>query len=426
MTNVRDFGALNWVKDEIDATIGQARRALEEQVDDAGSGASLQLCAESLHQIAGVLQMVEAYGPAMLAEEMEQVARAMFKRKVRQHEDAAEALMLALIQLPDYLEKLQAGDEDVPLIVLPLLNDLRAVRDAPLLSEAALFNPDLENVAVPDRITGEPNDELPDLVRRVRQKYHLGLLNWYRKLNLEKGWSYLLDVAKELERGAGTEQVHRLMWVAGAVIQGLIEGSIQGGVAVKQLLGKLDRELRLIIDQGERALVDDPPHELIKNLLYYVGRAESQHPHLLAVKEAYNLSGVLPSESALAKGRESLTGTNAELVHSVREAIYAELTQVKDILDLFMRGEQADPSTLDRLQVPMQRLADTLGMIGQGALRSRLIRQAEKLESFAKRSSKPEEFELMEMAGDILFVESSLSGIHSGQQLIEDVEASSS
>ncbi|RLJ18533.1 hypothetical protein DJ031_11145 [bacterium endosymbiont of Escarpia laminata] len=421
MTNIHDFGALNWVKEEIDETLRQARQALEERIEGEGEALSLEVCADRLHQISGVLQMVQAYGPGMLAEEMEQVARAMYSGKVRQIDDAAEALMLALIQLPDYLEKLQAGDSDIPFIVLPLLNDLRAVREAPLLSEAALFNPDLDDVQVAGRITGEPNEDLPALARRSRHKFHLGLLNWYRKLNVEKGWGYLQDVVDELERSAGTEQVHRLMWVAGALIRGLREFTIDSGIAVKQLLGKLDRQLKHIVDEGESSLVNDPPKDLIKNLLYYVARADSGNPRILEVKEAYHLNEVLPSEADLALGRQGLTGANEELAESVRDAIHIELTHVKDILDLFMRGEQSQPGALAKMETPLRKLGDTLGMIGQGALRTRLIRQADRVHSIVERETLPEEFELMEMAGDLLFVESSLSNIHSGKAPIDHV-----
>lgn len=169
MSNAQDFGALNWVKDELDVSIRHARQALEAHVESPEEGNSIAACGDHLHQIARVLQMVQVYGPSMLAEEMELVVRDMADGSIRQEDDAAEALMLALIQLPDYLEKLQGGDADIPLIILPLLNDLRAVRDAPLLSEAALFKPEIDTA----RADGAVNDELPVLARQVRQKFHL-------------------------------------------------------------------------------------------------------------------------------------------------------------------------------------------------------------------------------------------------------------
>ncbi|MEW8507595.1 MAG: Hpt domain-containing protein [Candidatus Thiodiazotropha sp.] len=417
MSNAQDFGALNWVKDELDVSIRHARQALEAHVESPGDGTSLALCGDHLHQIARVLQMVQVYGPSMLAEEMELVVRDMAEGAVRQEEDAAEALMLALIQLPDYLEKLQGGDVDIPMIILPLLNDLRAVRDAPLLSEAALFKPEIDTV----RADGDANEELPQLVRQIRQKYHLGLLSWYRKRDTVHGWPLLRDVFATLHQNSGTEQAHHLFWVAEGLMQGLIEGTIAPGIAVKQLFSRLDRRMKTIIDGGEQALVERPPEALLKNLLYYIARAQSENSLIVEIKEAYNLDSVMPSEDELTEGRLGLTGSNAELAESIKDAVGNELTRIKDILDLFMRDEKPDMEMLGHLEAPIRKLADTLGMIGQGALRSRLNRQADKVKNFVEQEVLPEEFELMEMAGDILYVESSLSTLHTFQPQSEEL-----
>jgi chemosensory pili system protein ChpA (sensor histidine kinase/response regulator) len=416
MNKAQDFGALNWVKDELDVSIRHARQALEAYVESPGDGSSLAICGDHLHQIARVLQMVQVYGPSMLTEEMELVVRDMAQGAVRQEEDAAEALMLALIQLPDYLEKLQGGDADIPMIILPLLNDLRAVRDAPLLSEAALFKPEIDTA----RATGEANADLPKYVRQIRQKYHLGLLSWYRKRDTVHGWPLLRDVFATLHQHAGTESTHHLFWVAEGLMHGLIEESIAPGIAVKQLFSRLDRKMKTIIDAGEQALVNDPPEALLKNLLYYIARAQSDNTLIKEIKEAYNLDSVMPSEAELTEGRLGLTGSNAELAESIKDAVGSELTRIKDILDLFMRDEKPDMEMLSHLEAPIRKLADTLGMIGQGALRSRLNRQADKVKHFVEQGVLPEEFELMEMAGDILYVESSLSTLHTFQPVSED------
>ena len=47
--------------------------------------------------------------------------------------------MRAMVQLPGYLERVLAGGRDLALVLLPLLNDLRAVRGSALLSEGTLL-----------------------------------------------------------------------------------------------------------------------------------------------------------------------------------------------------------------------------------------------------------------------------------------------
>ena len=47
--------------------------------------------------------------------------------------------MRAMVQLPSYLDRVLAGGRDLALVLLPLLNDMRAVRGSPLLSEGTLL-----------------------------------------------------------------------------------------------------------------------------------------------------------------------------------------------------------------------------------------------------------------------------------------------
>ena len=138
-----DFTTLTWVKPELDETLRQARQALEAYVEDGQEPGQLKACATYLHQVQGTLRMVELYGAAMVAEEMEQLARALVDDKVADRDAGYAALMRGIVQLPDYLERLQSGHRDIPIVLLPLLNELREPRGEKGLSEAVLFSPDL-------------------------------------------------------------------------------------------------------------------------------------------------------------------------------------------------------------------------------------------------------------------------------------------
>jgi chemosensory pili system protein ChpA (sensor histidine kinase/response regulator) len=81
--------------------------------------------------------MVELYGAAMVTEEMEHLATALQNDQVSAREEAYAVLMRGIVQLPDYLERLQSGHKDIPIVLLPLLNDLRAARGEKDLPESA-------------------------------------------------------------------------------------------------------------------------------------------------------------------------------------------------------------------------------------------------------------------------------------------------
>jgi chemosensory pili system protein ChpA (sensor histidine kinase/response regulator) len=119
---------LDAVAREVGASLSEARVALEAYVEQPANIALLQKCRNELAQVQGVLRVMEIHGAALLAEEMHQVC-AYLEAAVGENKNQAEALdalMRAMVQLPSYLDRVLAGGRDMALVLLPLLNDMRA------------------------------------------------------------------------------------------------------------------------------------------------------------------------------------------------------------------------------------------------------------------------------------------------------------
>ncbi len=145
---------------ELNLTLAEARTALESYVEQPENVSLLNRTAAELHQVQGVLKVLEIYGAALLAEEMEQVARYLVASAGEQKNQAEslDALMRAMVQLPSYLERVLAGGRDLALILLPLLNDLRAVRGCALLSEGTLLLLNLKSDRQAQPVAGDAGE----------------------------------------------------------------------------------------------------------------------------------------------------------------------------------------------------------------------------------------------------------------------------
>jgi chemosensory pili system protein ChpA (sensor histidine kinase/response regulator) len=170
---------------EVNATLAAARGALESYVEQPDNDALLEQCSQDLHQVQGVLRMLEIYGAALLAEEMEHVAQYLLAThsERKSQAESLDALMRAMVQLPSYLERVLAGGRDLALVLLPLLNDLRAVRGHALLSEGTLLLLNLKSDKQPQPVTataGEPPLTVEQWARRLRARYQTGLIGWIR------------------------------------------------------------------------------------------------------------------------------------------------------------------------------------------------------------------------------------------------------
>ena len=113
--------------------------------------------------------------------------------------------MRAAVQLPAYVERVLNGGRDIPLVLLPLLNDLRAARGRPLLSESTLL---LLNVGSDPRARQKlpqphrSGEDIGRLCLELRPRFQLALLGWIRGDDPEASLRQMYGVVERLENAA--------------------------------------------------------------------------------------------------------------------------------------------------------------------------------------------------------------------------------
>jgi chemosensory pili system protein ChpA (sensor histidine kinase/response regulator) len=403
---------LHIVARELTSELNEARAALEAFGEQQDNLALLRKCREHLHSVHGALRVAEVYGAALLAEEMGQVATYLvdnFAEK-RHLAEGLDALMRAMVQLPTYLERVLSGGRDMALVLLPLLNDLRAVRGHALLSEGTLLllNLSSDQQANPVAGAGDGGQSVAQWARKLRTRFQLGLLGWIKGERIEQNLEILSRTAEKLEQVATTQPVFQLWWVVGAVLEALRDAGLEGSASVKRLLGQADRELKRLYEQGEPRYADSPPLELLNNLLYYVARARSSGPRVAAVRASFRLTELLPVDDHIEQARESLSAPSVKLMKTVAAAIKEDLGRVKDALDIFVRqgGTQVD-ELAPQLEL-LKKIADTLGVLGLGELRDKVQAETGDLQSIVTQRAAAAEGTLLRMAATLIKVEDSL------------------
>ncbi len=254
-----DHTALGWVKPEIDETLRQARLEIEAFAEAPDDSERMRACAGYLHQVQGTLRMLDLHAPAMVADEMEQLARALAGGGAGDRDEANSALMRGVVQLPDYLERLQGGHRDIPIVLLPLINELRAARGAAALTQ----------------------DALPSLLEE-------------------------------------------------------------------------------------------------------------------------------PTEAEIEHARGSLAGRNRDLLDTVSAALKEDLLRVKDALDLHLRAGLNNPADLQPQAEALDRIGDTLGMIGLKSAEGVIQEQRKVVEGIASGARPPSENDLLEVASALIYIDHSL------------------
>lgn len=395
-----DISTLAWIKGEIDETLKQARSELEALVDDPQNDAHVQACAEHIHQVYGTLQMVELYGAAMFAGEMETFANTLTGGA--NNEQGYELLMRAILQLPDYLESLLAGKADNPAILLPILNELRQHRGDTVLNRDEFFHPNL-GIIPPPRMTAPPTGvDSHFAANRLHRFFMSSLVKILKAISvpgylniLEKAVSKLYDIAEG-------DAWRRLTWVATAFVEALGDKSIKLDQESKPLLGKMEQQVKRIASSGEAGMDIEVADILLRKMLYLLAHSRASGKRAAQVRLAFDLDRYIPGTEA------GIGGLNADLKRTVAADIMEELSQVKDAFDVFVRSDRSNAQTLEPLAESLERIGETLSLLQQDSLRESLRQQLEVIHQLIAGESKATDDTLMGIAGAVLAVESAL------------------
>jgi len=403
--------ALAIVSVELLETIRNSELALEDCVEGRGGSASLIRSGQLLHQVGGALRMTETYGAALLTEEMEGVCRYLSNlRAGKGREDGLEALTRAMVQLPIYIERLLAGGRDIALVLLPMLNDLRAARGQPLLSESTLLLLNLSPSSKSARKEGlQKSDQDPvKLASKLRPRFQLALLGWIKGGDSGAYLKTLGEVAAQMEAASNRDDMHQLWWVAGGLLESLQNGGLQTSIALKRLLGQIDRQMKRLIDEGPQAFDSHPVTDLLNNLLFYVARSSNAGLRISEIRAAFNLSELLPGDEQVEQARENLAAPSARLMQTVASAIKEDLGRVKDVLDIFVRtGMNKSAELVPQLDL-LKKISDTLGVLGLGGLRGDVELEIGRLKEVVSEGGVADEKVVLEIAATLLKVEDRL------------------
>ena len=284
--------------------------ALEAYVEQGDNVALLQRCGAELAQVQGVLRVMEIHGAALLAEEMTQVTRYLQTTGGRTQEPGrgarcADARHRAAAR--SYLDRVLAGGRDWRWCCCRCSTTCAPCAAARCCPKARCCSLNLQvRPAGIARGTGGR--------RRGRHRVAVGA---QAALALPDGpasagsaanasithLDAIAAVATRFEKVATTQPLFQLWWVVGALVEALRDRGLEGGVSVKRLLGLADREIKRLYDEGEDRYAQNPPVELLNNLLYYVARATAAGPRVRSVRR------LVPARRTAAGGREHRAGT---------------------------------------------------------------------------------------------------------------------
>ncbi len=435
-----DYNALSWVRQELEETLRQAHAMLVEYSGGEGRTDLLHGCAELLHQVRGPLQIAELTGADLLVAEMEAVVACFpFNGKTRQ-EHALETLVKSMQILPAYLSSLRSSDDDAPELLLPQVNLLRSVQGGAHEMDTASRMP--LRASLPEGVfIGRPAGSAEEIAARAhsaRVKFQGALLAWYRGGDGRQGTSELADVLGQLQEDAGSESEALLWWVAAGVAEALSDGILSDSREIKQLFGRVDRQIKRLVESCDVDFGDAQAKGLLNDLLEYISGVEADEGRLAVIlstcgndaldaDQGVNSVGSMSDVVTGLREDETSAATDPEAVRQYQE-ILKSISLGKEAIDDYLKnpGEGA----------PLTSVSVVLGGVYSVLVSAGLDREANVIASVQAfiSSEMPEsghdcdEEQLEHLADAICSVEFYLECLRDGRifgsKIIESAEAS--
>ncbi len=340
--------------------------------------------------------------------------------------DAQYQLPAAANAFIDYVDFLLAGNADRVPALVPFVNNLRACRHEPLLSEtvvaADVFG--VRSSLDVDRAAVEVLSQLNAEMRKVRLPLMQSILQICRTdestESQRKATETVVPLLERLQQASTDdllEPLERLWSLVQAVCLSITDSSLAIDTAIRQLLVQFERYLGTLqetldgltarMQTTRQPIADDAmqialPDRLVRNLLYYTAYSQSQHPQVVAVREHNQLSQLLPHSAAVAPAQK----LSRALDRSIVDNLMREVKDAQALLDEHAETGLKTQQQLRETATHMQQVAAGFLLLGEYGSEQQSRQVAVIIEEIAEL---PDPEQMQQLATELLLLQERLS-----------------
>lgn len=324
-----NISAIIGIKDGIYQVFALIDQNLEVYSQHPDNDKLIKDCRNYIHQLDGLLEMLNLTSVTIVTEKMEQVVDALIYKKIELSPSVIDTLKQSTKALLFYLNELIDGAEENALRLFPVYRSLMQVYGFENAPESDLFFPRL----IVDPVLKDPAAHIDvifakTLGKQLGAEYQAGLLKWLRDPSNQQGLQQMAAAVNQIEAFAGTAEQRVFWWVTAGFLEDLLflDGS-QIDLMTRRLCGKIEQAIRHLAagTLGNTAV-------LMRELLYHLIHSESTGQRIDDIKRSF----AWPSLSAT----DALTFEQSEFLNPLLERLRGTLMQTNDIWREFCAGHQ--------------------------------------------------------------------------------------
>ncbi|MHB1352297.1 MAG: hybrid sensor histidine kinase/response regulator [Thiobacillus sp.] len=389
-----DTGPLNWVRADIDAALQAALGRIQAYGADGDLSNALRLARADAHQVAGALRMVGLEGAATLADAFESLLGDLDESRVQPNDEIMRALRNAIEGLQRWVRDLADGRGTGELALFPLYRRLRELQGAERVFEGELFFPDMRSRVSPGAIAALAPEALAAEVKTARAAFQRGLLAFLRNADAEQGLRRMRDALAAIEQVAPSQASRTFWWACVGFVDSLIAHGVEADFHVKQLLARVDLQMRRLIEGSPQVA-----ERLLRDALFFVAKSQTLDGRAAEVRATFGLDRYLP-------GRGMLDPESLARMRPVLDALNGSLKTAHDGWRAYVEGDAAQ---LVQFQAQLERMQPQAQMLAESGLKALLDGLSTLAAATGTRTGEAREQAELEVAATLLFLQNAVA-----------------
>ena len=423
-----NLNSLRVISNELNATLSRSATDFEAYLADRQTQGHLQSCCNGMAQVGGIFRLLEYPGAALLADEMATLLGVVADEERKTSDAMLNAITHAYFVLPCYIEYVTTKQAELPILILPYVNELRASRRVELLPESYFYRGEIPELGLLD--ASDDHGELATLISiapRLRHMYQTGLVGVIKNPGSTTHFQFMRRSVTRFVKLLGNHPQAEIWKISSAVLEAFVAAKLEVTLNRKRNLADIEKMFRQVVSKGEEGLNIPPPEHLKKDLLFILMLTDpkSNRPEISEIRKAYSLPPLDLYDADIVAQREVMHGPSLDTIEAVVKALNEELRSAKDILEIASQNNGIEEEDIQSLLAVINRVADTLLVLNLHGPQSTLCDQLDKISGWSELISTTGRPEFLEVADAVLYVESALMGLDRRELTIEDLNKAS-
>ncbi|SFU30157.1 chemosensory pili system protein ChpA (sensor histidine kinase/response regulator) [Nitrosomonas eutropha] len=391
------------IREAIEQIFTLIHRHFDAYATDTDDTRQIEECRYYMHQLNGMLEMLELSGVAFVGISVEELLTALQERRIEPEAQTLVVARQAIRSIYRYLDALIDGEADNPVRLFPIYRKIMQVQGLEEISESDLFFPDIRESLPLQSVELDLDDaSRQETAKQARAQFQSGLLSWLKDADDKQSLQKMIEAVRSIEKLPASIEQRKFWWLSSGFLDSLLHQEQAVDKSVRRLCGKIEQEIRHLNKESHVVAA-----RLTRELLYRIARSQPVSERLQEISRVYDWQVPLSTIDNQEHLDESIM--NEEATASDLQSMRVLLEDINDQWRKFNTEDQDNLSSLQSLVerfkasasqancLPLEKLAGVI----HGALSYLRIRPQSMNEGIA-----------LDIASSLLLAENAIDNFH--------------